>query len=135
MITQTIDIPSVKQSIDLIDYAGHYTTLHRESAHEQAGPCPKCGGEDRFHCTADWFMCRQCHPKRGDAIEFVMWVNGRTFKEAVAILTNAPMPSPVIKRTPATKLASGQPEDWQRKATVLVNTAHDRLFDDSDQAA
>ena len=30
---------------DLLDLAGRYTVLRRESGHEWAGPCPKCGAE------------------------------------------------------------------------------------------
>ena len=37
---------------DMLELARRYTTLRRESSHEWAGPCPRCGGDDRFHCTA-----------------------------------------------------------------------------------
>lgn len=135
MTTQTIDTSAVKQSIDLRDYASHYTLLRKESAQEMAGPCPKCGGDDRFHVAPDWFMCRQCHPKRGDAIGFIMWKDGTPFKEAVAILTNAPMLAPATKRTPAPKAQAEQSADWQRKAKRIVERAHERLLDDNDEAA
>lgn len=136
MTIQTIDTAQLKESIDLRELAARHTELHRESAHELAGPCPKCGGNDRFHCTVDWFMCRQCHEKRGDAIEFVMWLNGCDFKEAVATLTNAPMPTtPLIRRAPAPKRHTEQPADWQRSAAQRVAQAHQRLMDDSDTEA
>lgn len=51
------------------------------------GPCPLCGGVDRFMVDKDsvdgtWF-CRQCSPKRGDGIGLVQACLGVTFKEAI----------------------------------------------------
>ena len=45
---------------------------------EYAGPCPRCGGKDRFRVQSEagrWF-CRQCHPEWGDVIEYVEWLRG-----------------------------------------------------------
>ena len=110
--------------------------MRKETVNELAGPCPKCGGNDRFHCEADWFFCRQCHAKRGDAIEFVMWMNGSDFKTAVATLTNAPLPTAQpVRRPPAPKRPTEQPQDWQRKAAGMVDQAHRRLIGDTDQVA
>ncbi len=136
MTTKTIDTSSVKQSVDLRELAARFTELRRASGDKElCGPCPKCGGNDRFHCQADWFSCRQCHPKRGDAIEFFMWLNGVDFKSAVAMLTNSPMPSTTTKRTPAPKHQAEQPQDWQRKAATQVKQAHQRLMNDADVQA
>ena len=102
MNTQTIDTEKIKENVNLIDLAGRYTTLHRESASEMAGPCPKCGGDDRFHVKADWFFCRQCNSKGGDAIAFLRWLNGLSFPEACAALSGGSLPtvtgSPVTPR-------------------------------------
>ncbi len=137
--TKTIDTEQIKQSIDLRDYAGTYTTLRRESAKELSGPCPKCGGTKRFHVQADWFFCRDCYPldngKSHDVIAFVMWLDNCDFKEAVARLTNTPMPAPSTRRAPAPKAQAEQPADWQRKAKRIVERAHERLLDDNDTAA
>jgi hypothetical protein len=135
-ITKTIDTDQLKQNIDLRDVAGRFTELRKASGEKElAGPCPKCGGADRFHVADDWFMCRQCHEKRGDAIEFTMWLNGCDFKEAAAVLTNTPMPTTTAKRAPTPKRPSEQPQDWQRKAAAIVDNAHLRLFNDSDTQA
>jgi len=136
MITKTIDTNTVKQSVDLRDLAGRYTELHKEAANELAGPCPKCGGSDRFHCTDEWFMCRQCHPKRGDAIAFVMWKDGVDFKGAVAHITNTPAtPAKPTRRAPATKKQEALPAEWQRRAMARVIEAHGRLLDNADHEA
>lgn len=109
--------------------------LRRESAREQAGPCPKCGGDDRFHCTDDWFICRQCHPKRGDSIELVRWLSGASFREAVASLTGETLPAPAsaARRQPPERKASRPAEQWrspawQRRAEELVSRAQEALW-------
>ena len=92
MNTQTIDTEKIKQNTDLTVLAGRYTTLRRESAVEMAGPCPRCGGDDRFHVKADWFFCRQCNTKGGDVIAFMQWLNGYSFPDACAALSGGSMP-------------------------------------------
>lgn len=51
------------------------------------GPCPFCGGKDRFRCDdrdgfGSWF-CNQCTPKAGDGFALIMKVTGCTFPEAL----------------------------------------------------
>ena len=44
---------------------------------EFCGPCPKCGGTDRFYVRPDGsFACRQCNPRGGDVIDFHKWYQG-----------------------------------------------------------
>lgn len=43
---------------------------------EVGGPCPLCGGTDRFFIRSDGsFCCRQCNPKGGDTIDFYQWLH------------------------------------------------------------
>ena len=58
---------------------------------ERAGPCPKCGGDDRFsiNTAKQVFNCRQCHG-RGDVIDFVQWLDGVEFLEACTTLAGPP---------------------------------------------
>ena len=89
-----IDTERIKENVNLIDLAGGYTTLRRESAIEMAGPCPKCGGDDRFHVRADWFFCRQCHEKHGDAIELVKFLGlAHSFPAACELLSGGALPA------------------------------------------
>ncbi len=129
---------------DVLDLAQRYTVLHRESSHEYSGPCPKChDGDDRFHCTAEWWFCRVCHPERGDAIEMMRWLTGAGFKEAVGMLTGVPMPTTAIARTqpgqvvkqtsarqtpPATQARLFA--QWQEDAEIEVANASVRLLAD-----
>ena len=50
--------------------------LSKESPKSLCGPCPKCGGDDRFVYRKDTksFWCRQCNEKGGDVIDFHAWI-------------------------------------------------------------
>lgn len=113
MQTQTIDTKQIKQNVSLIDLAGRYSELSRESPSEYSGPCPKCGGTDRFHCKAEMFFCRQCYPldnnKPHDAIAFLQWVEGKTFVDACNALTGN-YQATITQTRPAAKEA--KPREW-----------------------
>lgn len=54
-------------------------------SHELVGPCPICGGDDRFgiNLTSKAFNCRRCDLKGGDTIALVMGVLSKSFPEAL----------------------------------------------------
>jgi len=56
----------------------------KKTADELGGPCPKCGGDDRFSVwpSKGNFYCRQCEWK-GDAITFLQWRDSKTFTDLV----------------------------------------------------
>jgi Protein of unknown function (DUF3631)/CHC2 zinc finger len=60
---------------------------------ERVGPCPKCGGEDRFaiNTKKGVWNCRGCGVG-GDVIELVQHLDGVDFKTACATLTGEPQP-------------------------------------------
>jgi len=62
-------------------------TLKRAGAAEWVGPCPNCGGEDRFgvNTKQQVFNCRGSGG--GDVIQLVRHATGCGFKEAVELLT------------------------------------------------
>jgi hypothetical protein len=64
-------------------------TLTKAGKWEWFGPCPKCGGTDRFSINIDKqvFNCRGCQ-LGGDVIALVMHVDGLDFLEAVEALTD-----------------------------------------------
>ena len=122
------------KSADLRSLAERYTELRPCSGpKELEGACPKCGGNDRFHVTADWFFCRQCHPKRGDSIEFVRWLQpGLSFAEAVQQLAGGALPVAATRRPAAVAHraapAKPQPAQWRRDTERLVAEAAERLW-------
>jgi phage/plasmid primase-like uncharacterized protein len=54
-----------------------------------AGPCPRCGGRDRFaiHTGKDAFHCRGCGGRGRGTISLVMFLDQCDFIEAVATIT------------------------------------------------
>ncbi|MEI6125361.1 MAG: primase-helicase zinc-binding domain-containing protein, partial [Pseudomonadota bacterium] len=110
---------------------------------EFCGPCPACGGNDRFliwpddnaGCGAYW--CRQCD-KKGDNIQFLINFEGKTFMDACEILNidlkNREQYSPGGYNQPQAKpewkpRAETVPADlWQQKAKAFVQHAHEVLL-------
>ena len=141
----TFDVQAIKERTDLLALIGHDTELHRVSGAEYAGPCPRCGGEDRFHVhESGWWFCRQCHDKRGDAIAYVQWARDVAFAEACELLggEKSVLESPrgretsrkVAKRS--TSEAVGPPgELWQVRARAFVAYAQGQLWAHDDALA
>lgn len=134
------------KNINLITLAGQYTQLRRASGTtEYMGPCPRCGGTDRFHVKAGGFFCRQCKQMEAnngiwyDQIDFVRWMDGCSFTAAVEKLTGAkPM---TLTKTPVTPIVKPQKPvshehytGWLEKAETLVSDAHTALMTDAGKA-
>lgn len=137
-----IDTEAIKQSIDLVEFVRRYTTLHTISrAGEYAGPCPRCGGRDRFHVKDQRFYCRQCYPRGGDIIDLVRLLHNLSFAEACRHLSDDPVfsserppssslppPSPPAERAP-------QPPASFHEAARRTLYAVQRRLDSDDGAA
>ena len=68
-------------------YPGIFEALGIEVGNGKHGPCPSCGGKDRFKFdnldgTGSWY-CNQCDPHAGSGIRLIMNVLGIEYKEAV----------------------------------------------------
>lgn len=61
--------------------------LHRSGA-ERVGPCPLCGGRDRFgiNVTSRAYQCRKCGIKGGDVVQLVRDIRACGFLDALAFL-------------------------------------------------
>lgn len=114
-------------------------TLRGRPDGERRGPCPMCGGKDRFHLRRydgrEWFFCRQCHPRRGDAIDYLRWTRGISFREAAGLLgadairaDGVRRPAPARVRMATTPrgvvipacLDEAPPAEWQAAMRALV---------------
>ena len=96
-------IDRARQS-DILTVAQRYGALKRAGAGEHVGPCPVCGGTDRFSVNVkkQLWNCRGCG-KGGDAIALVRHVDGVTFAQAVERLTRqqwTPMRTTLHRREP-----------------------------------
>src|SRR5215472_13061511 len=66
----------------------------KRKGNERVGPCPRCGGDDRFaiNTVKGVFNCRGCE-HGGDVIELVQWLDNCQFEEACETLTHEPKPN------------------------------------------
>lgn len=107
---------------------------------EWQGPCPGCGGKDRFHVWPEEqegrgrYWCRSCE-KAGDNIQFLIDFEGRTFKEAYKELRiDMPERSEDWRPGPPRAKPEFKPESkalpadlWQERAEKLVTWAQGHL--------
>lgn len=136
----TIDVATLKARIDILGIIGRDTHLRKVSnsqGGEWAGPCPSCGGRDRFRVQPERgrFWCRQCSPDEhwGSVIDYVMWRSNITFLEACEVLGGEQVPAgrSGAVREPAPAPAQVEPEpdaDWQERCETLVKAAVARLW-------
>jgi phage/plasmid primase-like uncharacterized protein len=90
------------RTVDILAVATHYgARLRKAGGGEFAGPCPVCGGRDRFNVNIrkGIWICRGCG-KGGDVIDLLCHLDGCNFKEAIAQLTGEAWPTPQFAAAP-----------------------------------
>ena len=144
------DVTMLKERTDLLALIGNDVALQRvASTHggEWAGPCPFCGGHDRFRVWPEQdggrFWCRQCE-MQGDAIAYVQRRDGITFAEACERLGGqkaAPSASVSrnVQKCPAPEHLFPETEPpsavWQARAREFVAYAQGQLWQRPDALA
>lgn len=115
----TIDRELIERArqTDILAVAQRYATLKRaggRNGKEFVGPCPVCGGDDRFAVNSkkQKWHCRGCS-KGGGVVTLVEHVTGRSFIEAVELLTGEKWP-----RREITDQAPRAPSDGSDNAAV-----------------
>lgn len=121
-------------------YAQDMPTVHLASSgrNDFCGPCPRCGGSDRFLIKRNGalFYCRQCGAK-GDAANYLVTIRGLTMAEALRSLgkngTRTLSSFPCRKKQASyTKTAPELPNDkWQEAADKFCSWAMGNLEEDS----
>lgn len=93
----------------------------RGSPIEKAGPCPRCGGDDRFaiNTQKSVFLCRKCGGKGHGAIDLAIFARdleqaGAGFLQACELLTGEPPPDR------GTQLTDADRERFERQARELA---------------
>lgn len=131
-----IDLQALKEKVDMLAMAQSLTGLKKVATTgggEYAGPCPWCGGRDRFrvqpnHQGGGRWMCRQCSDKWQDAIAFVMRRDSLDFKSACAALGGGDLPTTNERRKPdPTPVYDAPADDWQAAAWQAIRIAKDNL--------
>jgi phage/plasmid primase-like uncharacterized protein len=84
---------------------------------ELVGPCPVCGGTDRFaiHIRKQCWHCRGCQ-KGGDVISLVQHLDGIEFPAAIEVLTGD-----VMRKNSA--------ENADKSRTVIVRSRDDQAYE------
>jgi hypothetical protein len=96
--------------------------LKRISSTERAGPCPKCGGRDRFavNTKKQAWHCRGC-AKGGGVVDLVMHIRSCDFKQAIGFLTGfGSMPDPQAHPTQPTAPQKPEPKDSDNREAALT---------------
>jgi hypothetical protein len=86
---------------------------------DRAGPCPHCGGTDRFsvHLGKGVFNCRGCGAKGSGAVDLVQFLYGVGFRQAVEVLTDErPLPASAVIAVKATRLYATSDDEGARIA-------------------
>ena len=144
--------------MDILTLANQKTQLKRTAAThggEWTGPCPGCGGRDRFHVWPEKadskrserigvYWCRSCG-KSGDAVQFLVDFEGISYREALQSLgvsdpsrsnhdygtPRAPKPTARMSNRPDPAIndvqAPAQSDTWLEKASKLVEHAEVEL--------
>ncbi len=97
---------------------------------EYAGPCPWCGGRDRFRAWPEsgrWW-CRQCG-RQGDVIQYLRDMRGMTFKDAVKLVGKDPDQGTMRQgnRKAEPRKSSIPPTPWKERATRFMEGARETL--------
>lgn len=113
----------------------------RKQGNYWIGPCPFCGGKDRFNVKEadgrDLWICRQCgNGKYQDAIAYVMRSTGKSFLEVIGDGSTRPPLAPRARpqRSPIT-IATPPDEQWQETAQAAAVGSAAYLWGDSSDAA
>jgi len=91
---------------------------------ERVGPCPKCGGTDRFsvNLKKQCWNCRHCKPKKinGDVIGLVQFLHGVDFRTAISILAGETPGRGIERSAPAAerRRSNGAPTFWCHQRPV-----------------
>lgn len=132
-----IDLEALKASIDLLALAGHDTELKHVATSgggEWAGPCPFCGGKDRFRIQpgARRWMCHNCtDAKWQDAIAYIMRRDNLDFKAALEALGGDAwrrLGSAARIQPPPTPADQPPGDKWQAAAHQIIDTCAAKLW-------
>lgn len=121
--------------MDLLELASKYTELKRVTANEYHGPCPSCGGSDRFivKIDTDRYWCRGCDLK-GDLIQFLRDFENMSYPEAAkatgnhAKLTALPDRPKIEPVKPAKASDNIDRQTWSDQARKTAIWCHKQLI-------
>jgi hypothetical protein len=104
--------------MDIVKLKG-YKRHANTNGGEYVGPCPVCGGKDRFHAWPETgrFWCRKCE-KSGDLIEYFRWAEGMSYPSACEAVGCEPK-IPVRHVSKLGDLTDFRRAAWERRHPIL----------------
>jgi hypothetical protein len=115
-----------QHALPIFEIAARLTTLKKAGRAEWCGPCPVCGGRDRFAINIEkgLWNCRGC-ACGGDAIALVRHITGLGFAEACRELAAVPSLPPCPARAAARgTLSAPRATDSSRRAIAIWEASH-----------
>jgi hypothetical protein len=134
-IGNKMNATKINLTFDLVDYVGRLVQLTKKKNY-YVGPCPMCGGRDRFtikRAELDLWICRQCGDgKYHSPIDFLMQYHNIDFKEALSRMGgDLQAPAPIVRHMiPPVPVQVSPDQDWQSNALKHIDAASDCLIDD-----
>jgi len=85
---------------------------------DKAGPCPNCGGTDRFaiHTTKNTFNCRRCELSGHGSIDLVMKTENAGFVKACELITGRTVSDPISAEEMAQIALKAEARERERAA-------------------
>jgi len=119
--------------LELISSDGfQFSKVSNTRGGEHHGPCPFCGGNDRFRIqpAQDRYYCRGCGQK-GDSIQYLRDFRKMDYFEALILLGREPVfrKSAPIFSPPKLAEPTTPPELWQEKGTLFALQSAARLWE------
>lgn len=122
------------RAVDILELASDFTELTKKNSCEYAGPCPMCGGHDRFIVSTlqNRAYCRYCNTRGFDSVDLLMRLKGLSFPQSVFQLTRGKWES-TGRVKPSAKV--GKPAYleswWQEKAARRLEAEKEAILSHS----
>lgn len=119
------------RAVSVVDVIERRGIRLKRSGNELVGPCPVCGGDDRFsvHPRRNVWCCRKAG-RGGDAIALVQYLDGADFLAACETLTGEPPPRGEGTRASPEELAAREEarraREVEREAASADFREHER---------
>ncbi len=124
----------INQTFDLVGYVTRQLQGKLiQKKNYYVGPCPMCGGSDRFtikRAEIDLWICRQCGDgKYHSPIDFIMRYHNEDFKQALARV-GGEFQDPIVRRViPPVPVQVAPDQEWQSQALKEIDVASDWLIE------
>lgn len=126
-----MDFQSAKYAVKLLDLVPNMRYVASTGGGEYAGPCPYCGGVDRFRIQAQsnrWY-CRQCGDGHWhDVFDFVMKRDQCSLVEAAKRLNVPAQVQWTANRMKEVKRYGPPDQAWQEMAGEVIDRCRQLLF-------